>query len=890
MIINESMPEYENIKLFLIDNARSNEKRKGSFMKIDALITKTAVARPVTTILIFLFITVYAVTLLSGLKKDPSPYLLPPEHESRVGLEKLRSDYTGAGDGIFILLEAKDTVFKQTTLQRIKNLTDEFENLNIITPKDLALMREKGLLLGGNSGKSLVSFSGNKIDEESWQNFEEIYETAREEGLLTNELQDFFETITLKLSPTIKVSSLSNTDNILGKKGELDVSPIFEEVPATPEGLDKIKRNVQGNSLFRNTLVTPDGKYSTIVIELALPASEVEGRSLLYERIKTILKDKVPGDELIYVAGDPVASAVMSKTMQTDTGRLFPIVLLIVTVCLFITFRMIKGIFIPLSVVILTLIITLAVKAFFNIPLNIITTALPVFILSIGVADGIHMFSEYRDQLLKGLNKKDAVIETLRHLTTPVIMTSFTTAAAFYSISLTEIVQLKHFGIFVAVGTIVAMIFSLLFIPALLLVLPERMTKKEKRSSAIEASYSKILIYVTRVITGKPIQTSFIAVIILIIAVIGSTKVIVNNNNVEYFMDDSEILISTNKMNAVAGGSSILNYLVEINPSEKSSFKNHENIKVIEAFTTFIEKQDKVGKVRGLNKLIKRINYVLNDENEKFNRLPEITNSEDGKNIISQLLFLYENGGGDTLSDLTDSNYKKLNIPVVLKTNASRDMYLLTNIIEDYAKNNFPENMTLHVSGHANLSVASTEEIVFGQIVSLAASVVIVLAMLFLTFRSFWFSFIAMLPLVMTIAVNFGIMGFMKIPLDIGTAVLSSIVIGIGVDYGIHYISRYRSNIKEGMDFQKAIEDTAQHSGKAIVSNAVTVALGFCALLFSVLTPLIVIGWMVCLTMIMSALCTMVLIPAFLSINAQSGNSNNIKKYRNNAPQMRDAA
>lgn len=861
-------------------------------MKIDDLIKKTAVARPKTTILIFILISAYALTLLSQLTRDPTPYLLPPEHQSRVDLEELRTNYTGAGDGIFILLETNDTVFKYSTLQRIKDLTEEFENLHIISSDDMAEINEKGLIIGGETGKKLVEFSKHKINNESWQDFEEIYESVKEKLPLHSELIDFFEKLTLKLAPIIKVSSLSNTDNILGENGELNVNPIFEEVPETIEELAGIQKNVQGNSLFHNVLITPDNKYSTIVIELAINGDDVEGRSLLYEKIKTILSVKIPGDEIIYIAGDPVASSAMGKTMQTDSGRLLPIVMLIVIACLFITFRTIKGIFVPLSVVILSLIVTLAIQAFFKIPMNIITTGLPVFILSIGVADGIHMFSEYRDQLFKGLNKKDAVKQTLNHLTIPVIMTSFTTAVAFYSISLTEIVQLKHFGIFVAVGTIVAMVFSLLFIPALLLTLPERLTKKEKRRSVIEDVYSKLLVYITRVITEKPVRITFLAIIILILAITGSTKVSVDNNNVEYFMDDSEILISANKLNSVAGGSSVINFLVEIDSVGQESFKNIEKLKIIEDLTNFIEKQAHVGKVRGLNKLIKRINYVLNDENENYNKLPKFKigeNDSENKNIISQMLLLYENGGGDTLSDFTDLNYKKLNIPVILQTNSSRDMYNLSEIVKNYAKSNFTENMKLYVSGHANLSVASTGEIVSGQIISLIVSVVVVLVMLLVTFRSFYYSLIAMIPLVMTIAVNFGIMGFFKIPLDIGTAVLSSIVIGIGVDYGIHYISRYRSNIKNGMIFQEAIEDTAKHSGKAIVSNAITVAFGFCALLFSVLTPLIVIGWMVCLTMIMSSLSTMILIPAFLSLKELPG-SRAIKIYRRKKIILENAA
>ncbi|MCP4163170.1 MAG: RND family transporter [Deltaproteobacteria bacterium] len=833
-------------------------------------IKKTAVERPKITIAFFIIIAVLSVTTLGGLTRDPTPYLLPPEHESRVNLAKLRANYTGANDGIIILLEAKDTVFKGKTLKRVQQLTDAFENLNIIEPDDMLKIKELGAKTGGETGKLLSLFSNEAINEESWEIFEEILETAESEFPSNTNLIKSLDQIFIKLTPIKEVTSLSNTDNILGKDGGLDVNPVYEDIPETREGLDKIRKNVHGNNLFKNVLITSDDKFTTIVIELGLTDDDVDARFLIYEKIKRTLVE-IPGSEKSYIAGMPVTSAAMGITMEEDTNKLFPIVIMIVIASLLITFRSIKGIVVPLSVVILSLIVTLALKAVFNIPLNIITTTLPVFILSIGVADGIHMFSEYRDQIMKGLNKVEAVKKTLKHLTVPVVMTSFTTAAAFYSISFTEIVQLKHFGIFVAVGTIVAMFFSLLFIPALLLILPERMVKKERRESKIENAYSNVLISITRSITKKPLQSAIISVVILAVAIIGSSKVIVDNNNVKYFMDDSDIYISADKLNAKASGSSVINYLVEINGSETEPFKSYKNLKTIENFVAFIQSQKYVGKVLGLSELVKRINLVLNDENKIHNIIPKPSVEDPtGRKTISQLLLLYENGGGDVLTDYTNSNYKKLNIPVVLQTNSSKEMFALNAIVKQYAEQNLPEHMLLSVSGSANVAVAATEEIVSGQVTSLIISVIVVLLMLLITFQSLYFSFIALVPLIMTIAVNYGIMGFFNIPLDIGTAVISSIVIGIGVDYGIHYISRYRNNRKEGMGFQKAIEDTAKHSGKAIVSNTITVAFGFCALMFSVLSPLIIMGWMICLTMIISSVCTMVLIPAILSMGETS--------------------
>jgi len=231
---------------------------------------------------------------------------------------------------------------------------------------------------------------------------------------------------------------------------------------------------------------------------------------------------------------------------------------------------------------------------------------------------------------------------------------------------------------------------------------------------------------------------------------------------------------------------------------------------------------------------------------------------------ICQLLLLYENGGGDTLSDFTDQGYTRLNIPVVLQTNSSLDIFQLSRRIKGFAAQNFPGHIKVDISGSASVSVAATDEIVSGQMKSMLASLGVVLIMLFVTFKKVNYAAIAMVPLVMTITINFGIMGFFSIPLDIGTAIISSIVIGIGVDYSIHYLSRLIKNLNQGMDFSNALNNTIRHSGKAIVSNAITVGLGFAALWFSILMPLIIMGWMITVTMLVSAVSTLVLIPVFI--------------------------
>ncbi len=218
---------------------------------------------------------------------------------------------------------------------------------------------------------------------------------------------------------------------------------------------------------------------------------------------------------------------------------------------------------------------------------------------------------------------------------------------------------------------------------------------------------------------------------------------------------------------------------------------------------------------------------------------------------------------------MVDSNYNQLNLTVIIRTNSFSDIAVLTDQINTYISIHLPKNLKVFISGTAQLNTEATNEIVRGQVNSFVISMVITFVLLAFTYRSAVIGTFAIIPLATTIFVNFGIMGYMRITLNIGTAIISSIVIGVGVDYSIHYLSRLQGNLKKGLPFSEAILETVRFSGKAIVANVLTVAIGFVALLFSSVTAMITVGWMVILTIVVSSFCTIVLLPTLLNFSPQ---------------------
>ncbi|MDD9301979.1 MAG: MMPL family transporter [Desulfobacter sp.] len=610
---------------------------------------------PVPVLVLLAGLSLLAGLALPDLDTDPSPELLAPDHESRLAVDRLRGDFTGANNGIIVMLSVQgtdqDTVFNAHTLERVRALTLAFESIHLISQQDRDALAAEALAAPLPIQKMALGLATAPVNEDTWLEVDELLETLAFADPPLPKLDALVSAWPEKLSPVKKVSSLAATDNILARAGRLEVAPIYERVPQDAAGLDRIKKEVGSNDLFSGLLVSNQGRNTSINIELALDEGAVKERYQVYSQVSALVESKIFGPETHYIAGFPAVTAALGKAMEEDSKTLFAIVTLIVLSCLYINFKGVKGVVLPLSVVMLSLVVTLGVMAAVFIPLNVITISLPVFVLSIGVADGIHMFSEYQDHIDQGLDKESAVCRTLDHLTMPVIMTSMTTGAAFFAISITRIVQVKYCGLFVCLGALVAMVFSLLFIPSLLVCLPQKKRPHPgQRKQGEKKAYERILIRMTRWVVKRPVQTTLFSGLVFVVFLAGALQVRVDNNTVAFFKKKAPIFLSSQALNRSGAGSARINFVIRLDPSaDKISqpFKQPVNLRAVNGFIDFLKAQPEVGKVTDLTQLIRRIHFVLNDQDPSQDRLPVDPNQDpESSCLIAQLLLLYENGGG----------------------------------------------------------------------------------------------------------------------------------------------------------------------------------------------------------------------------------------------------
>jgi predicted RND superfamily exporter protein len=851
---------------------------------------------PKRILFLTLFLGASVVPSLLFLKNDPSPHLLPVSHPARQALQQLREDFTGTNSGVFIMLEAKDTIFKTNTLERIQRLTEAIQNMQLLSTEDLEALNVIAEQMSGKEGlrlQKLLPKEVKDLNDMFWMEFEEMRETLENEGRWFPEWNSLIRNIEVRSAPVVEVTSISNTDDIYGSEEGLTIEKIFEVIPGTPGEMKSLRRRVLENDLFRNSFFSEDGRRTGIFVELAMDEDDSEILYSTYIALERIFEEN-PGIDKHYIAGFPIVAATLRTVIDQDTQRFFPFVALLAVFFLWLTFRRPSGVAVPMLVVGFSILFTLAIMVVFEVPLNTITSALPVFLISIGVADGIHMFSEYRENRIEGLPREKAVCLMLDKLALPVTMTSITTAVGFLSLTVSDIVPIFTFGIFVAVGTLLAMVLSLIFIPALLMVLPEKVSASQEGSGTdenlsrgvhqvnfMDRLFQKSLDVMTAWVLRNARPVLLAALAISAISIYGLSQVKVESSLESYFQADAPLVIANRAMEKMSGSRTI--NIVITKSGEEEPWKNPDNLKVVEEFQEFLANEPRVKRTLSLVDLIKRISYAFNENRKEFNRLPngfEFLESEEifeengqtekrtvkreisGRDLIAQYLVLYENSGGDVLSDVVDSEYLNLNLAVTISSNSTTEEEKLLQSIEDYAVRQFPQGFSMTSSGMVPINVATSNEVVTSQIRSLSGSILAVFLMLALIFRSVSRGLMGMIPLVFTVLFNFGVMGFFGVHLDIGTALVSSIVIGIGVDYSIHYLSSMFHELAVGTELHDAISNTVRRSGKAITSNAVTVGFGFLALSVSEFLPLVTLSWMIWLTLNISALATMILIPA----------------------------
>ncbi|MBF8436443.1 RND family transporter [Halanaerobiaceae bacterium Z-7014] len=637
------------------------------------------------------------------------------------------------------------------------------------------------------------------------------------------------------------VQSLTAIDDIKGVDGDLKIEPLVDEIPEDEVSMQRLKDDVLGDRMYGGFIVSEDSQATLIISEVnpdydSLAVADEIGEIVAgYE-----------GHERIYLTGTPVLNNVLAESMQADLKFLVPLVLVMIGLILWFVFKSFRGILLPFASVGFSLVWTVGFMGLLNKDFSPLNAVMPVILISLGTAFGIFILKRYYEEMGSGLKSEVAVIASITSVGVAVLMAGGTTAAGFASNLLSDITLIQEFGLFTGFGVLAALFISLTFIPAVISLLGEGKTREFNERSKIGEMLIKAI--------DRPKLIIGLTAIILILSLAGLPRIEIDSNFFNFFAEDSEPRIAYDFVRDKFSGSESVEIIIE-----GYDVTEPEILQSMEAFQKELYETGMVGRPTSLTDIISKTNLALQTGEGDNYYVP------DSGNLISQYLLLIEMNDSDYLERFLTFEEDGARIQALVQDTSGSEIDRLMSKIDDLGAKHFGDQpVEITSTGIIVLIDALAEMIIEGQLSSIITALIAVFFIVYLLLKSWQGSILSVVLVGFLTVLNFGIMGWAGIKLDVVTVLISSIGIGVGVDYAIMVYARYLEEKKKGLQVREAVVRTVETIGSAIMSNAIAVISGFIILIFSYFPPFRFFGILVTTLMLAAAVGSILVMPAVI--------------------------
>ncbi len=672
-----------------------------------------------------------------------------------------------------------------------------------------------------------------------------------------------------------KVISLSNYNKFDGDEDYLDIGPLqsesflenFNNDDIVNQNLNEIiiyfknnpeqkQRIVSNNNDYLNIAIRPfdDSDFANIVMQI---------KSLAYQYL---------GDYDIHFAGQPYLAGETPNLIKKDVSSLMAIGIIIMFIILFLNLRSFYAVFIILLTIISSFLAMLGSMGWMRFitgsnyfDFTMMNTSMPIILLTIANSDGVHIVSKFFKELRKTKDRDKAIFITMDCLIQPIFLTSITTSAAFMTMISSPLEYMVGYSFGLAFGVMWALFLSCTMLPSLI-----SLKKWSLNSKAIskESILEKLTNYIADVVIDKPKKVLFGGLLIICVSAIGIWLVNVEVNVIKFYKKGNPIRESTIFVDENFTGTMNLSIKIEDIITDSDGIPNYEHYLKLYNLQNFLEDNNQISMTFSFVDVLGQAYKAYTNSDSDF--IPDADALEgtytmlsisDKSDIDDDLISLL---GKDYDEDFYDLD--QLLLTAMIKTISTAEIQDLIYQTEQYIEKNFAnEESNVKISGLSVFIKDFVNIIVQSSMTSILFSLVLILFITGLFFNSFKWGFLSIIPLASAIILNFGLMGIFGIDLNHMTALLSSVIIGVGVDFSIHYISDYRKNIIKNVDYQTMSLKTSQDVGYPILLDVFS-NMGFIALLFSILIPLNHMGGLMVFAMISTSFGTLTILASLIKI------------------------
>jgi len=702
----------------------------------------------------------------------------------------------------------------------------------------------------------------------------------RPEGIFTTEVLGGIARLSKRVQDVHGVSSvlsLSTAPNISSHDGELVIAPLFETPPSDAAGLERVKQAAFDNPLYVGAMVAPGGKTTSLVIQLIdIPESEftrlepsdfvprwLRDRLGLAERpiaeqaidkqIRELAREELGGDVQLWLVGSAHIKAETTRFLIRDLLLVIPLALLLITAVAALSFRSVRGVVIPVSTIALSSIWTLAVMVTIDPKLNLVTISVPMLLIVIGFAYGVHVMATYNDAIEEGRTwDASAATRGLYTVLLPTFLTGGATAAGFLTLLTHSLAAIRQFGLYGGIGVALAAIAAITFAPAVLQLLRETEPSGRHHEEG-HTLFDRVVARIGAWDARNAMRIFAGVAVICVLAVAGIPRIQVNSTTVSNFPEDSEVRKSVEAVNEYLGGAGQLNVVLETDYPK--GFTEPSILKVVEELQAWLAEQPTVTGSTSILDYVKLIHRGFNDNAPDQYRIPT------SRNLVTQLLFF---GGSEETKRFVDSQYQVANILVRTTALDSGDLGKVVRSIEERLAQ-LPESVRGRVTGNLALITKTNDEIAYGQAVSVTSAFLSIFAIMSALFMSIRIGIIAMIPNVFPVLMYFGVLGWTGITLNVTTGLVANIVLGIAVDDTVHFLTNFNRFARSTGSEVEGVKATLLHVGRPVTYTALALILGFGVLSLSSLNQQKEFAYLAAITLFVAWMTDLTFTPAIAS-------------------------
>jgi predicted RND superfamily exporter protein len=684
-----------------------------------------------------------------------------------------------------------------------------------------------------------------------------------------------------------EVTSLVNARRTHGRNDELIVEDLLEGWPQERDiDFPALKKQVLENTLYLNHYISEDGNVTAVIVEteasVAVPvadedllegfgddetdASRIVGESHYFsakenrevvEAVNRVARRYHGDDFMLTVSGGPVVIDAFNRATLQDIYFCIFMALLAVTIFLAFLFRRFSGVLIPMLVVTSSLATTLGLMALMNVSFKITTSAVPAFLVAVGVCDSVHILAIFYRQLQQGKDKEDAIVFAMGHSGLPILMTSITTIAALLSFTLAELSAIAEIGYMAAAGVGLALLYTIVMLPAMLAITPLRPSAAIARGSAI---MDRILLRTARLSTSHPAVIIVIGLIVFAVFSPAVFKLNFSHNIIEYFPDSMPYPHDIEFVDQNLKGSGTLEMVLDT--GQENGLYNPRLLHRIEKFCRQMEKIQrpdiKVGKVYAITDILKETHRALNENDPAFYRIPG------DRQVVAQEFFLFENSGSDDLERIVDSQFSKTRITIKTPwVDAIISRGFIQDILQSAESFGF-EKATLHVTGLMSLMVRAIIAAIYSMAKSYVIALVVITLLMIFLIGDWKLGLLSMIPNLLPIIMTMGLMGLTGNPLDLNSIMIGSVALGVVVDDTVHFMYNFQKYYTRTSDPYYAVRETLLGTGRALLITSLVLSTGFFILMFASLNHHIRFGFFTGIAILIALLADFLLVPAML--------------------------